>query len=189
MSGGGMAGKDGTGASHEHGPHNNGTHGHGTHEHGSHDHRTHDHEGCVDAALDRARALCASRQARLTPVRERVLALVWSSHRPRGAYAILEDLAADGRRVAPLTIYRALDFLLEQGLVHRIESLNAYVGCPHPDQRHSGQFLVCQRCGDATELDDPAVTNAIAAGAAAKGFVPQRQMVEVLGLCPCCQTP
>lgn len=148
---------------------------------------SHDHASCVGQALDRARALCQSRQARLTPVRARVLELVWSSHRPRGAYAILEDLAGDGRRVAPLTVYRALDFLLEQGLVHRIESLNAYIGCPHPDERHSGQFLVCQRCGNATELDDPGVTAAITAGALARGFRPLRQMVEVLGLCPCCQ--
>ncbi|MEE3625569.1 Fur family transcriptional regulator [Nitrospirillum sp. BR 11752] len=139
-------------------------------------------------ALARAHSLCEARGARLTTLRERVLELVWSSHRPRGAYAILEEMAVDGKRVAPLTVYRALDFLVEQGLVHRIESLNAYVGCPEPGQAHAGQFLVCERCGDATELNEPAVTNAITNGAAARGFRVLRQTVEVLGLCPACQS-
>ncbi|MFM2043389.1 MAG: hypothetical protein RLY86_1965 [Pseudomonadota bacterium] len=150
-------------------------------------HSAHDHHACVGAALARARALCESRGARLTPLRERVLELVWSGHRPRGAYAILDDLAGDdGKRPAPLTVYRALDFLVEQGLVHRIESLNAYVGCPDPGSAHSGQFLVCSRCGNAAELDDPAIATAIAQAAATRGFQAQRQTVEVAGLCPAC---
>ncbi|MDZ5646155.1 Fur family transcriptional regulator [Nitrospirillum sp. BR 11828] len=154
----------------------------------SHAHGGHDHKACVGDALARAHTLCEARGARLTTLRERVLELVWSSHRPRGAYAILEEMAVDGKRVAPLTVYRALDFLVEQGLVHRIESLNAYVGCPEPGQAHAGQFLVCERCGDATELNEPAVTNAITNGAAARGFRVLRQTVEVLGLCPTCQS-
>ena len=150
-------------------------------------HTAHDHHACVGAALARARALCESRGVRLTPLRERVLELVWSSHRPRGAYAILDDLAGvDGKRPAPLTVYRALDFLVEQGLVHRIESLNAYVGCPDPGSAHTGQFLVCSRCGNAAELDDPAIATAIARAAAGRGFQVQRQTVEVAGLCPAC---
>lgn len=147
----------------------------------------HDHATCVHGALDRARALCEARGVRLTPQRERVLELVWSSHRPRGAYDILEDLSRDGKRAAPLTVYRALDFLLEQGLVHRIESLNAFVGCAAPGTSHTGQFLVCERCGEATELSDPAIADAIAATAAAKGFTVSRQTVEVTGLCPACR--
>ena len=147
----------------------------------------HDHSACIGGAMERARALCASRGARLTDIREQVLGLVWSSHRPRGAYAILEDMARDGKRVAPLTVYRALDFLVEQGLVHRIESLNAFVGCPEPGQVHSGQFLVCEACGNAQEMTDPGVARAVAEGAKARGFRPKRQTVEVLGLCPDCQ--
>ncbi|WP_083901391.1 Fur family transcriptional regulator [Azospirillum sp. B4] len=159
---------------------------------GGHDHPgpqggAHDHKACVGDALTRAHSLCEARGARLTTLRARVLELVWSSHKPRGAYAILEEMAVDGKRVAPLTVYRALDFLVEQGLVHRIESLNAYVGCPEPGQSHAGQFLVCERCGDAAELNDAAVANAITAGAAARGFRALRQTVEVLGLCPACQ--
>jgi Fur family zinc uptake transcriptional regulator len=153
----------------------------------SHDHGRHDHSRCVGGAMERARDLCAARGARLTDLREQVLQLVWSSHKPRGAYAILEDMARDGKRVAPLTVYRALDFLVEQGLVHRIESLNAFVGCPEPGKAHAGQFLVCDGCGDAIEMNDGGISRAIAEGAAARGFQAHRQTVEVLGRCPACQ--
>jgi len=148
----------------------------------------HDHTHCIADALNRADALCAERGARLTALRRRVLELVWSSHRPRGAYAILEDLSQqDGKAAAPLTVYRALEFLVEQGLVHRIESLNAYVGCAAPGDVHSGQFLVCEACGDAAEIDDPGVGAAIDAAAAERGFRVQRPTVEVRGLCKSCQ--
>jgi len=152
-------------------------------------HTTHDHTACRLDALDRARRLCADRSVRLTPLRERVLELVWSGHRPRGAYDLLAELAAaDGRQVAPLTVYRALDFLVEQGLVHRIESLNAFVGCPDPGRSHAGQFLVCERCGNAEELTDAGVADAIAAAAAARGFSVTRQTVEMAGICPACRS-
>lgn len=148
----------------------------------------HDHAHCVADALTRADALCAERGARLTTLRRRVLELVWSSHRPRGAYAVLEDLSQqDGKATAPLTVYRALEFLVEQGLVHRIESLNAYVGCAAPGATHSGQFLVCEGCGDAAEIDDPSIRSAIDAAAAARGFRVQRPTVEVRGVCKDCQ--
>lgn len=148
----------------------------------------HDHAHCVADALTRADALCAARGARLTVLRRRVLELVWSSHRPRGAYAILEDLSQqDGKATAPLTVYRALEFLVEQGLVHRIESLNAYVGCAAPGATHSGQFLVCEGCGDAAEIDDPSIRSAIDAAAAGRGFRVQRPTVEVRGVCKDCQ--
>lgn len=156
----------------------------------------HDHVRCIGSALSRADALCAGRGARLTAIRRRVLELVWASHRPRGAYAILDDLAQDGahdgthagRKPAPLTVYRALEFLVEQGLVHRIESLNAYVGCAAPGEMHTGQFLVCQACGEAVEIDDPRVAEAVMACARDHGFSVRRQTVEVSGLCPACRT-
>lgn len=150
-------------------------------------HTPHDHAPCVDDALDRARLLCEQRGTRLTALRQRVLALVWASHRPQGAYAILGAMADEGQRVAPLTVYRALDFLVANGLVHRVESLNAYVGCPEPGRPHSGQFLVCTRCGNAAELTDKRINRAIAESAGAVGFQVQTQTVEVRGLCPACQ--
>ena len=92
----------------------------------------HDHTKCISEAVAIAREICAKHGERFTELRGRVLELVWDSHRPIGAYAILERLKSDGRSAAPPTVYRALDFLMGVGLVHRIESLNAYVGCAHP---------------------------------------------------------
>src|SRR5690606_10698879 len=92
-------------------------------------HCPHDHEQCVSDALAAAEQVCERSGARLTPVRRGVLGLVWQSHRPMGAYDLLDTLAReDDRRPAPPTVYRALDFLQEHGLVHRIASLNAFIG-------------------------------------------------------------
>ena len=152
----------------------------------------HDHAHCVDQALSAAEDICAERNARLTPLRRQVLELVWRSHEPIGAYDVLaklqrEDSAGeDGRPVAPPTVYRALDFLLKHRLVHRIESMNAYVGCPHPDSEHNGQFLICTQCGNAAEIDDPAIRRAIGEHARKIGFTIERITVEVSGLCPKC---
>ena len=147
----------------------------------------HDHLRCVDHALEQAARVCDARGARLTKLRARVLEIVWQSHRPLGAYDMLAVLAAEGRSAAPPTVYRALEFLLEQGLVHRLSSLNAYVGCSRPGHAGTGQFLICERCGNAAELDDPEVTRAIGRTATAHGFQAGRHTVEISGLCPECR--
>ena len=148
----------------------------------------HDHHACVSHALDAAEAECRRRGARLTDVRRRVLELVWQQgHAPVGAYALLDMLGREGFCAAPPTVYRALDFLLAHGLIHRIERLNAYTGCSRPGVPHAGQFLLCERCGTAVELDDPAIDSAIAAAAARLGFAVSRQTVEVDGICPACR--
>ncbi len=150
--------------------------------------RPHDHSHCVSQALSDAEALCASQGLRLTALRKRVLELVWQSHKPLGAYDILASLSEeDGRRAAPPTVYRALDFLLENGLVHRIASLNAFIGCNQPEHLHQGQFLICRQCHAAIELEQAAISQAIVAAAAAVGFVVEGQTVEVLGLCAGCR--
>ena len=146
----------------------------------------HDHAKCVADALAAARELCAKRGERFTELRGRVLELVWDSHRPIGAYAILERLKADGRSAAPPTVYRALEFLMAAGLVHRIESLNAYVGCAHPGERHTSQFLLCTSCGTALDLDEPAVGTALAQAADKRGFKVDARVVELAGRCANC---
>ncbi len=148
----------------------------------------HDHSHCVSDALSSAEALCEREGLRLTTLRKRVLELVWTSHKPLGAYDILGVLTEeDGRRAAPPTVYRALDFLLENGLVHRIASLNAFVGCNHPGDSHQGQFLICRACHSAIELERPAISDAIQQGARSVGFQAEGQTVEVVGLCAGCQ--
>src|ERR1700746_2579031 len=139
----------------------------------------HDHESCVDNALDRAATLCAERGARLTDLRRDVLAMVWEGHDPFDAYHILDALKRRHPGAAPPTVYRALEFLSEQGLIHRIESLNAYVGCDRPDERHGSPFLICERCSARVELDDPATAAAVARRAGDLGFAVARQTIEV----------
>jgi Fur family zinc uptake transcriptional regulator len=142
----------------------------------------------VHSALSEADALCASQGLRLTALRRRVLELVWQSHKPLGAYDILAVLSEeDGRRAAPPTVYRALDFLLENGLVHRIASLNAFTGCNHPTHAHQGQFLICRECRAAIELQHPAISQAIIDAAAEVGFTVEGQTVEIVGLCSGCK--
>jgi Fur family zinc uptake transcriptional regulator len=150
--------------------------------------RPHDHSRCVSHALAEAETLCARQGSRLTALRKRVLELVWQSHKPLGAYDILGVLSEeDGRRAAPPTVYRALDFLLEHGLVHRIASLNAFVGCNRPEHTHQGQFLICRHCHAAIELEQVAISDAIVASARDVGFSVESQMVEVVGLCAGCR--
>lgn len=149
----------------------------------------HDHRRCVADAVAGARQLCRARGVKLTPIREQVLTLVWDSHQPLGAYAILERLSTKtGRRPAPPTVYRALDFLQEQGLVHRIASLNAFIGCDDPAHPHQGQFLICRHCQTTVEVNAPPVTAAIDRCAQQNGFAVETECVEIVGCCPNCET-
>ena len=151
-------------------------------------HRPHDHSNCVHSALAEADAICVRQGLRLTALRKRVLELVWQSHKPLGAYDILAVLSEqDGRRAAPPTVYRALDFLLENGLVHRIASLNAFIGCSHPEHAHQGQFLICRECHAAIELQHPAISNAVVSAAVEVGFEVEGQTVEIVGICAGCK--
>jgi Fur family zinc uptake transcriptional regulator len=147
----------------------------------------HDHARCIDDALRNAAALCARRGARLTTLRRRVLELVWQRHAAVKAYDLLDELGAAGGSTTPPTVYRALDFLIAHGLVHRLESLNAYVGCPMPDASHEGQFLICGACGGVSEFEAPAIQAAIAEQAARRRFAVAEQTVEVRGTCRLCR--
>jgi len=150
----------------------------------------HDHDLCVTDALARAEAVCDEQGVRLTDIRRQVLELLWKEHRPRGAYDILNELATQGRKTAPLTVYRALDFLVANGLAHRVESLNAFIGCTQPERFHATQFLVCTQCGATTELTDSGLQAAIQAAADAARFTVTRPVIELQGLCPIChETP
>jgi Fur family zinc uptake transcriptional regulator len=147
----------------------------------------------VEAMLDAADAACAAHGARLTPLRRQVLGLVLESPQPIGAYALLDRLKESRTGAAPPTVYRALEFLLEHGFVHKVERLNAFVGCrsataghEHHDHGHTVQFLICGRCGHVEELEDASVRAALAKAAARAGFAPGRMTVEVEGTCRDC---
>ena len=120
--------------------------------------------GRTTALLEQAEAICAGRGTRLTELRRHVLGLVLDSDRPAGAYDMLERLRPGRKGAAPPTIYRALEFLLDQGLIHKVERLSAYVGCVHgmeDGHAHNAQFLICTGCGRVEELDDHAIGRAL----------------------------
>ena len=146
----------------------------------------HDHFACIEDALAVAEELCRKQRVSLTALRRRVLELIWGRHGPVGAYELLDQLRAERRGAAPPTIYRALDFLLENRLIHRIESLNAYVGCAGPATSHGGQFLICHGCGLVAELDDGAIARRVRSRAQSLGFTVERQTIEIMGMCPKC---
>lgn len=147
----------------------------------------HDHGRCVSEALDRAASLCARRGKRLTELRRKVLELVLDRHQPVGAYDVLERLAAERGRVAPPTVYRALDFLVSEGLVHRIDSRNAFVGCVRADGAHRASFLICRECGAIAEVVDPDLDAAVENLARRAGFEIDRRIVEIEGRCAACR--
>lgn len=149
--------------------------------------KDHDHDHCVDEALKLAERNCARKGVRLTSIRARVLELIWRRHEPVKAYDLLDELRSERRSAAPPTIYRALDFLLAEGLIHRIESLNAYVGCGDPSHPHLGQFLICQHCNAVAELSDPEVTGLLRRKAEELGFRVNWQTIEINGVCPDCR--
>jgi Fur family zinc uptake transcriptional regulator len=140
----------------------------------------------VERVLRHAEALCQARGVRLTTQRKNVLRLLCASDRPVSAYELLDQMRTIVKNPAPPTVYRALDFLRDQGLVHKLESLHAYVGCTHPDHPHSSQFLICDACGEVTEIEDPSVAESLHAAGQAVGFRSKRPIVEVLGTCAQC---
>lgn len=148
----------------------------------------HDHRACVSATLDAADALARDRKLRLTERRREVLKIISRSHRPVGAYDVLAALAkaSHGARLAPPTVYRALEFLLAHGLVHRIDSRNAYVACFAPRAPHRAHFLLCEQCGCATELASLELDSALATCARKAHFRVSRETVELIGVCKAC---
>jgi Fur family zinc uptake transcriptional regulator len=148
----------------------------------------HDHDRCAADAIAHAEAMCARRAQRLTPIRRQVLEALLASHRPLGAYEIIDRFAASGGRPAPITIYRALDFLLENGLVHRIESRNAFVACVHAhDSGAFVVFLLCEQCGSVGEAPAGGIADAVKAASRAAGFAPKAPVIEIAGVCAHCR--
>ncbi len=132
-------------------------------------------------------SLCGARGTQLTTLRRQILELLWESGRPTGAYELIEALGLrDSRRVAPPTVYRALEFLMSQGFVSKIESRNAYVPCAHPERRHDCCFFICKDCGATAELEDPRIEQLLDEHAAELGYRVTRRVVEVVGTCASC---
>ncbi len=140
----------------------------------------------IDKKLDAASEACGRSNTQLTELRRTVLGLVLQAERPLTAYQLLDRLKETRRGAAPPTIYRALDFLLDNKLIHKVESLNAFMPCEAGHHDHAVQFLICTECGQVTEIEDCSVSQALDRAARAKGFRPSGTVVEVEGLCMAC---
>ena len=145
-------------------------------------HHVHDAGGYLQA-VEKA---CSERGIRLTPLRAQVLTLIAAAGKPVKAYDLLDSMKTENGTSAPPTVYRALDFLLEHGFIHRLASVNAFVGCHHPNEPHSVPFLICDGCQSAIELEDERIPHLLDTQAKALGFVPRAQSLEVHGLCAAC---
>ena len=148
---------------------------------------THDHAKCQTGVMSHAEALARSKGLRLTPVRRKTLEILLTEHRALGAYEVLERLNADGFGNQPPVAYRALGFLVENGLAHRIRRLNAFTACICPGERHRPIFLICRACDTVAEAAENTVQPALDEAAAAANFKIERANIEILGLCPSCQ--
>ena len=149
--------------------------------------RKHDHRRCQRQLLTEASQLCAARKLRLTPRRRQVLEIMLTSHQPMGAYEILARLNRAGStdRVAPPIVYRALEFLMAEGLIHRIESRNAFITCVHPGHESAAQFLICRDCEQVAEIETS--EQSLLAAADNLGFAVDHSVVEITGVCAECQ--
>ncbi len=146
-----------------------------------------DHVHELDAFMREVAQVCNERGLRLTPLRRRVLHLVATAERPVKAYDLMALLHDGVGAAAPPTVYRALDFLLDNGFIHKLESINAFVSCHQPRKPHSAPFLICNRCGRAAEMEDEEVSRMLARQALALGFQPLAQTLEVHGRCARCE--
>ncbi len=147
-----------------------------------------DHSGAAQARaiLAQAEAHAQAGGLRLTPVRRRTLEILLEAHGALGAYEVLERLAAEGYGAQPPVAYRALNFLVEHGLAHRVRRLNAFTACVHPTQEHRAAFLICDRCESVTEASVESLTRAMTEAAGAVGFKLERSTIEGVGLCSVC---
>jgi len=141
----------------------------------------------VESLVSRARHICEVNGARFTSIREKVFRLLANTHSGIGAYELLDQLKLTEPAAKPATIYRALDFLTEQGFIHKIESTNAFLLCHHFEEHHPAQLLICDQCGEVQELHSAPLQQEFNRQASEKGFLIQRQTIEAHGLCQSCR--
>lgn len=137
--------------------------------------------------VDRARSYCEDQGARFTHLREKVYQILLASKGAVGAYDLLDTLKQTEANAKPATVYRALDFLLELGLIHRVESTNAFVACHHFGCSHPVQFLICDSCGKVEEIQSDGIKDTLDKQAASRGFRVAKQTIEAHGTCAACQ--
>ena len=141
----------------------------------------------IQLALARAQQICKLRGTRMTLVRRRVLELILLAEQPVRAYALLARLEQERGKLGPPTVYRALDFLLAQKLIHKVETSNAFVACSDVEHSHMSQFVICEDCGATEEIQDDEIAESLRRLGEGRGYAVGRQVVEARGLCPSCR--
>lgn len=154
------------------------------------EHREHDHRRCAVDALGHAETISRREGLRFTAQRRAVLEALLTSHVPASAYDVIDRLARNDRRPAPISVYRALDFLVDNGFAHRIESKNAYVACDRGAEcsPEATLFLICDNCGAAGEASSEALGRLVAEETTRRAFLPRLRVLEIRGLCARCRT-
>ena len=148
--------------------------------------KRHRHNKCIKEALIRAEKICLRRKCRLTPIRKKVLELIWKSHKPIKAYDLLAELSSQDFIEKPPTVYRALDFLQDNHLIHRIESMNAYIGCNVEHHSSDSKFFICDECNEVEELVEEKINKSLLAASKKQGFIPNIVNIEIHGTCAQC---
>ena len=149
--------------------------------------KSHDHGICFDDAIEQIENYFMEKNLQFTPLRRKVFEILIRDHKPLGAYEILEALSGEGYSSSPPIAYRVLDFLMEHGFVHKIQGLNAFIACSHPNYSHSPAFVICRKCERVAEIDDkksginfqnPSIDN----------FIIEKTTVELTGVCTKCSS-
>ena len=148
----------------------------------------HDHDHCIADTISVVEQACDAQGLQLTPVRRRALEVLLQEHRAVGAYEVLEVLRAEGLGGQPPVAYRALKFLVDNGFAHRIEGLNAFIACAHPNERHAPSFFICKTCSTVAEVPGRRAVKNLRSAAEELGFVVDTITIEAQGLCPGCAT-
>ena len=144
------------------------------------------HKDCIDKAMEIAEQTCSEKQLKFTNLRREILRMIWEGHGPKKAYDLLRELQLTNPSAKPATVYRTLEFLIENGFVHKVNSLNAFVGCSHPLKQQDCYFLICDNCHDISEHCDPAITSAIKTITERNQFTLKNTTLEIAGHCNSC---
>ena len=147
--------------------------------------KDHNHELCYKSSVNAFKKNCYEKKLKLTPLRLKVFELLLNDHRPLGAYQILNTLSKDGLNLTPPVIYRVLDFLIEQGFVHKIKNLNAFIACSHPGNTHSPTFMICRKCEKVAEIDLKESGIKLDKNLFSD-FQIEESIIEVIGICKSC---
>ncbi len=146
----------------------------------------HNHNNCISFALEEAQRICDTRGEKFTELRKEVLKIIWKSHRAVKAYAILSQLDPRIASVEPVNVYRALDFLCEQQLIHKIHMVKSYIGCSHPAEHNNCILFYCNSCHEVQELCQQNVRTALQNVCDKYDLNVVEQLCEIVGICRNC---